>query len=71
MRKANTETENVMLGIHEVYYDENGKPSGWSESPRPIMEYNINGLSRMLKNMLEAVEKPVLDYESGAEISPD
>ena len=25
MRKANTETEYVMLGIHEVYYDENAE----------------------------------------------
>lgn len=72
-----------MLGLHEAYYDDNGKVWGITNDPQePVVEEKIGcapdlpgetveDLKQVLKWMLEACEKPILDAdsipESGAE----
>lgn len=51
----------IHYSIHEVYYDENGAPSFFSENPiTPYGEY-LDDLKKDLQLMLKAFDKPVLD----------
>lgn len=48
--------------IHEVYYDKEGHPNGYTENPANIFSIEgIDGLSRVFEKMAEALKKPVLD----------
>lgn len=56
--------------IREVYYDENGKPDGYTSNPikpEAFMEFEdstpIDDIRWQLKNMLVALDKPVLTPE--------
>lgn len=46
--------------IHEVYYD----PIGWTKEPVDVAADNVDDLKDSLKKMLEAFDKPVLEYEN-------
>lgn len=51
------------LGIHEVYYDDNGKPNGHTEDEiAPTSDEGVDGLRWVLDRMMEALDKPVLDF---------
>ena len=52
----------LYYGIYEVYYDENGKPNGYSEKPVTVAGDTIDNLKCTLKRMHQAFRKPVL-YE--------
>ena len=47
-------------GVHEVYYDAEGKPTMCSEAIQPYGE-TLDELKVDLERMMEAFEKPVLD----------
>jgi len=48
-----------LFTIGEVYYSEEGKPKGWiSDGLAPSGE-SVEELSRCLKNMMDALKKPV------------
>lgn len=51
------------LGIHEVYYDEGGKPSMCTVDGVSGAGEDIDELRRDLKLMAKALEKPILEYE--------
>lgn len=57
----------TLYEIREVYYDESGKVQGWAEMPEVISE-SIDGLKWNLERMMESCNKPVIDYNSGAEV---
>lgn len=50
--------------IHEVYYDQDGNPDGYSEEPACVSSTDaagtVAGLGWVLDNMREALSKPVL-----------
>ena len=50
--------------IHEVYYDDDGKPTSYGENPAAIVwdvATNDNVTAReILQNMKQALDKPVL-----------
>lgn len=48
-------------GIHEVY----AEPGGWTIEPRQMVSDDVEGLKWSLRRMLEALEKPILDYDTG------
>lgn len=48
------------VGIHEVYYDENGEPMSWSKEP-DIVADNVEDLRWLLQKMLESLDKPMLE----------
>ena len=52
------------FGIYEVYYDENGEPSGWSMNPESISAETPEGIQWMVEKFQEALTKPVLEYKS-------
>ena len=48
--------------IHEVYYDKEGLPNGYTEKPVSVFSTEgIDGLSSVLEKMAEALKKPVLE----------
>lgn len=56
------------IAIHEVYYDEDDHIEGWTETPCHPIGNTVCGLMDEIVTMLEAFDKPVLDYESGVEV---
>jgi len=53
----------VLWAIHEVYYDDDGKPNACTENPIPIREYSVKDIGKTLKRIRRALKKPVLKYE--------
>ena len=59
-----TKGTDEIFGIYEVYYDENGEPSGWSMNPESISAETPEGIQWMVEKFQEALTKPVLEYKS-------
>ena len=55
------------LGIHEVYYDKDGKPQDWEEFPS-VMGETKKEMTDDLKHMEKCMKEPTLDYKTGEEI---
>lgn len=59
----------IQYGIHEVYYDEDGKPSTCTVDPIALLAFDedaedpIEILKSELKRYQKALEQPVLNYE--------
>lgn len=51
------------LGLHGVYYDEHDNIEGMDRDPNAPTGENLDELRTMLKLMLEALEKPIIDYQ--------
>ena len=47
--------------IHEVYYDDHGKPHMWSENPTSLYGESLQDLSKDFALMQEAFSKPFLE----------
>ena len=58
----------ILFGIREVFYDENGDISGFSEEPDVISD-SIDGMKDILTKMLKSCNKPVIDYNTGEEVN--
>lgn len=46
--------------VHEVYYDENDKPNGYTQNPISVGSETIEGINWTLNEMLECLSKPIL-----------
>ena len=72
MRHFNEQDGSYFDAIHEVYYDEHGNPVSWvDDQATPYDEVDENGCSGIredLLDMLKAVGKPLLDFETGKPI---
>ena len=55
--------KNGILGVHGVYYDEHGNIQGMDQDPNAPRAETSDELKTMLELMLEALEKPILDYD--------
>ena len=55
------------LGVHEAYYDKNGRVRAISEEPEPMVvfgkEAKIEQLQEMRMMMFKAIQQPILDYD--------
>ena len=51
------------LGIHEVYYDKDGRPSMYTESAMAPYGETLEELTKDLEHMRVALTKPVLTEE--------
>jgi hypothetical protein len=52
------------FGIHEVYYADDGTVTGWTEDAITIVGHDLEDLEWRLRSMLEAFQKPVLEFEA-------
>lgn len=58
VRVKETDNDDLLI-LTEVFYDENGKPTGYTE---PFMcSETIDGLRELLARLSEALAEPVLD----------
>lgn len=59
-----TNPEDSQFGIHEVHYDDDGKPAAYIENPASMIWFDalLNG-SSMLEHMRVALTKPMLRPE--------
>ena len=53
----------VLFAIHEVYYDDNGKPENITAEPIAAAGETVEEVMTDLHRMLRACEKPVLEYD--------
>lgn len=56
-------------GIHEVFYDADGKPDGISEYAQDVIGDTVDDVKWLLNKMVDALGKPVLDYDTREEIT--
>jgi hypothetical protein len=54
--------EPFFFAIHEVYYDDSGKPNGWTDAVS-VCSDTIEGLRDMLTMFAAALEKPPIETE--------
>lgn len=57
----------IIYGIREVFYDENGDIVNMAEMPDVISD-SVDGMKDILTKMLEGCDKPLIDYNTGEEI---
>lgn len=50
-------------GIHEVYYDKQGKPIMWTENPIRLTFQDKEEFETLLKQILDANDRPVLELD--------
>lgn len=53
-----------VYAIHEVYYDDNGKPDAVTQDAISICGETINEVWTAYRQMSEAFAQPVLDYNT-------
>lgn len=64
--EAAASEECYVYGIHEVYYDEEGKPSKWSSEAIRLESADANGgLAWVAEKVAVALQSPTLDFETG------
>jgi hypothetical protein len=51
------------FGIHEVYYGDDGSVENWTEDAITLVGPDLDDLEWQLRAMLEAFQKPVLEFE--------
>ena len=56
------EGNNEWYTIHECYYNDKGKPTGWTENPVRPFGSTVEELKNCLYMMDLALNKPILDY---------
>lgn len=57
------DTSETLYSIHEVYYDENGKPKMVSNEPVSVIGETPQELLKDLERQKEALMLPVLEYD--------
>jgi len=57
---AHIHDEEVYLQVHEVYYNDDGIPNGYSENPVTIGSEEIKGIKWVLTNVRKCLDKPIL-----------
>jgi len=56
----------VELTVYDVYYDEKGLPNGRSANPSTVFsgDGSLDWLRQELKQMEEAIDKPIIDIDN-------
>lgn len=72
---AHKQFDEIHFYIHEVYYDKDGKPDGYTERPVIVNSDSIKGMRWVTNRMKEALSKPILkiwdfpnEYKDGEDV---
>ena len=57
---AHQEVDRIVFCVHEVYYDENGKPNGYTENPVSMGFDELEALEWTIDKMKLCLEKEIL-----------
>jgi hypothetical protein len=68
LKRTDQKSGEVIYAIHEVYYDEHGKPEGCTEENVAPMGESLAELQDDLDHYQQALKKPVLGYDSLEEV---
>ena len=68
LKKTDRESGETIYAIHEVYYNEAGKPEGCTENSVAPMGESLEELKERYRALYAALSKPVLIYDSLEEI---
>jgi hypothetical protein len=60
---AHKDGDEVYFEIHEVYYDEDGKPISYTADGANVGSESLDGIKRVLDKMKECVNKPILSAD--------
>lgn len=63
---TNIAGDSSYVAIHEVYYDDDGKPCSYSSTPASVYadsDVGISSMQKTLQKMQEALNKPILKSE--------
>ena len=52
----------VYFEVHEVYYNKDGVPNAYTESPITLNNETVKGLRWVLKQVKKATKKPIIWY---------
>jgi hypothetical protein len=63
-----TEEPPAYFAVHEVHYDGDGNVRGWTQNPAVLLSEDSDGLRWTLERVREALDRPALDFETGAEV---
>jgi hypothetical protein len=61
---AHKDGEDDYFQIHEVYYDENGKPESYTKNGIPVGGNDIGELRWVLNEMENCLKEPILSVEN-------
>ena len=61
---AHKDGEDVFLQIHEVYYDEEGKPHSYTENGVTVSGESLECVKWVLSKMKKCTNKPILSVEN-------
>jgi hypothetical protein len=59
--------DDFVFAVYEVYYDPDGKPTGWSTTPACIIS-DSEDFTEVMVQMTRCFMEPVLDHETGEEV---
>jgi len=62
--KSGEKYEEVTYGIHEAFYDDNGKVFAITQEPVEVAGDDIDSLKQTLEWMEKCLEHPILEYEN-------
>ena len=57
---AHKDGDEIYFQIHEVYYDKDGKPDGYTTNGVSVGAESLDGIKWVLDKMKECVNKPIL-----------
>ena len=57
---AHKDVDEMYFQIHEVYYDENGKPNSYTANSVSVGAESLDGIKSVLNKMKECANKPIL-----------
>jgi hypothetical protein len=49
-------------GVHEVFYDDDGRVTGWTPEPVAVAGDSLEEIQQQLARMAEAAERPPLEF---------
>ena len=61
---AHKDGDEMYFQIHEVYYDKEGKPDGYTANGVSVGAESLDGINWVLDKMKECLEKPILSVEN-------
>lgn len=61
---AHTDKDEIYYQIHEVYYDQDGKPDGYTADAIGIGGETLEEISLTLDRMKECIGKPIISAEN-------
>ena len=61
---AHKDGDDVFFQIHEVHYDKNGIPNGYTSNGVSVGSDSIAGVKGVLEKMIKCIDKPILSVEN-------